>query len=340
MSKDTFYFSHDYNSRSDEKIKKLIRKHNMLGYGIFWAIVEDLYQNNNSLELDYDLLSYEYRVDVSVIQSIIKDFGLFSYDDKYFGSISVSKRIDARNEKSKTASENAYKRWGKLESREKAVNCIFYVIRIYNQDEEFVKCGITTESISRRFSGKLNGYEYEVLYSIQLSVEDAISLENEIENNFDKHEPKIKFAGNLECYNILNINNIVKTAMQRECKGNAIKESKGKEIKVKEIKVNNISERKLEFASTLEMYLPIYGRDFLNDFYFYWTEPNNSNTKFRKELQKTWSLERRLETWAKNDSKFKNNGKPHEKSKTEQIIENSYKAQPIIEDYFKNRNNG
>jgi hypothetical protein len=35
-----------------------------------------------------------------------------------------------------------------------------------------------------------------------------------------------------------------------------------------------------------------------------------------------------------------NNGKPPEKSKTEQIIENSYKAQPIIEDYFKNRNNG
>jgi hypothetical protein len=106
------------------------------------------------------------------------------------------------------------------------------------------------------------------------------------------------------------------------------------------IKQNNIEERKLEFASTLEIYLPIYGRDFLNDFYFYWTEPNHSNTKFRKELQKTWSLERRLETWAKNDSKFKNNGKPPEKSKTEQIIENSYKAQPIIEDYFKNRNNG
>ena len=43
--KDTFYFPHDYNSRTDEKIKLLIRKHGIEGYGIFWAIVEDLYNN-------------------------------------------------------------------------------------------------------------------------------------------------------------------------------------------------------------------------------------------------------------------------------------------------------
>ena len=41
MPKDTFYFSHDYNARNDEKIKRLIRKHGMQGYGVFWSIVED-----------------------------------------------------------------------------------------------------------------------------------------------------------------------------------------------------------------------------------------------------------------------------------------------------------
>jgi len=40
-------------------------------------------------------------------------------------------------------------------------------------------------------------------------------------------------------------------------------------------------------------------------FYDYWTEPNKSNTQFRKELEKTWDTERRLSTWAKNDKNFK-----------------------------------
>jgi len=48
-----------------------------------------------------------------------------------------------------------------------------------------------------------------------------------------------------------------------------------------------------------------YSKDLLNDFFKYWTEPNKSNTKFRQELEKTWDLERRLETWAKNDRGYK-----------------------------------
>ena len=48
----------------------------------------------------------------------------------------------------------------------------------------------------------------------------------------------------------------------------------------------------------------------LNDFYKYWTEPNKTLTKFRQEMEKTWDLERRLETWAKNDKNFSK--KPNE----------------------------
>lgn len=67
---------------------------------------------------------------------------------------------------------------------------------------------------------------------------------------------------------------------------------------------NNIEERKLKFAHTLKPYIDVYGKELLKEFYEYWTEPNKSNTKFRAELEKTWSLERRLQTWAKNDTKF------------------------------------
>lgn len=72
----------------------------------------------------------------------------------------------------------------------------------------------------------------------------------------------------------------------------------------KKDKKKEIEDRKLKFASTLEPFLEKYGRPLLNDFYKYWTEPNKSNTKFRQELEKTWSLERRLETWAKNDKQI------------------------------------
>ena len=47
-----------------------------------------------------------------------------------------------------------------------------------------------------------------------------------------------------------------------------------------------------------------YSIDMLKDFFGYWTEPNKSNTKLKFELQQTWSISRRLETWAKNDKTF------------------------------------
>ena len=75
----------------------------------------------------------------------------------------------------------------------------------------------------------------------------------------------------------------------------------------KSIKENNIVDRKLKFASTLKPFVDVYGKDLINEFYKYWTEPNKSNTKFKQELEKTWSLERRLETWVKNDKSFNKN---------------------------------
>jgi len=67
------------------------------------------------------------------------------------------------------------------------------------------------------------------------------------------------------------------------------------------VKKNNIEERKLKFADTLKPFLEKYGKDMLNDFYKYWTEPNKSGTKFKQEMLKTWDVSRRLETWSRND---------------------------------------
>ena len=76
--------------------------------------------------------------------------------------------------------------------------------------------------------------------------------------------------------------------------------------KVKDIQ-NTIEQRKLKFADTLKPYFEKYGKELLNSFYKYWTQPNKSGTKFSQELQKTWDLSYRLETWAKRDKEFSKN---------------------------------
>ena len=112
MSKETFYFSHDYNARNDMKIKKLIIKHGYEGYGLYWAIIEDLYQNENALSLDYDCIAYDLRSTFDTIESIVNDFDLFEVEEDTFGSLSVQRRLDKRNEKSLKARQSAMKRWG------------------------------------------------------------------------------------------------------------------------------------------------------------------------------------------------------------------------------------
>jgi len=114
MTKDTFYFSHDHNSRTDPKIKRLLARHGMQGYGIFWAIVEDLYNNANALQTDYETIAFDLRVDASVVQSIIEDFNLFSFDGETLWSASVERRLIERNNKSEKARQSALSRWNKM----------------------------------------------------------------------------------------------------------------------------------------------------------------------------------------------------------------------------------
>jgi len=109
--KDTFYFTHDYNARQDFKIKNLYRKHGAYGYGIFWSIIEDLYNNTNALPLDYESMSIDYKCDIEVLKSVIHDFQLFQNSNTEFGSLSVQKRLDERAIKSQKARDSAQKRW-------------------------------------------------------------------------------------------------------------------------------------------------------------------------------------------------------------------------------------
>lgn len=93
----------------------------------------------------------------------------------------------------------------------------------------------------------------------------------------------------------------------------------------------NLEKRKTNFASTLQPFIDVYGRDMLNDFYKYWVEENKSKTKFRQELEKTWDLNRRLEMWSRNNRTIFNNNK-----KTN-IIDNAINAHQSAMQLIENK---
>jgi hypothetical protein len=113
LKKETFYFSHDYTAKSDEKIKNLIYEFGYEGYGIYWSLIEELYQNANALQTNYKRIAFDMRIDENKVKSIIENFDLFIVENGFFGSLSVQRRLDMRNEKSNKARESAQKRWTK-----------------------------------------------------------------------------------------------------------------------------------------------------------------------------------------------------------------------------------
>tara|TARA_R110002020_G_scaffold96958_1_gene231629 strand:+ start:11645 stop:12418 length:774 start_codon:yes stop_codon:yes gene_type:complete len=80
--------------------------------------------------------------------------------------------------------------------------------------------------------------------------------------------------------------------------GNAIKVNESKEDK---IKVNKIKQEKniSNFKNEIDKLTDFDKKD-QEEFFLYWSELNKSNTKMRWELERTWSLKRRLQRWCNN----------------------------------------
>ena len=106
------YFSHDIFTRENLKIKRLINTHKMEGYGVFWAVIEFLHNNNNRLLMsELDIIAFDLGVDVSLVESVIKNFNLFNIRKKVVSSARVAKNIKLRKEKTEKARKKANKRW-------------------------------------------------------------------------------------------------------------------------------------------------------------------------------------------------------------------------------------
>jgi len=106
------YFNHDSGSFTDIKIIKMRSKLGIESYGIFWALLELLFSEENKLCVDdYDSLAFGLQCDPSILKQVIEDFDLFVIEDNCFYSRRLNNHIEEINNKSKKAKENINKRW-------------------------------------------------------------------------------------------------------------------------------------------------------------------------------------------------------------------------------------
>jgi uncharacterized protein YdaU (DUF1376 family) len=109
--KDAFYFPHDYNATRDPKIVKLIRTLGYEGYGLYWALIERLYENGGRVSEDYEQLAYELRTEAGKVKAVISGFALFAVADGMIGSCSIDRRLEERRNRSEAARDSANARW-------------------------------------------------------------------------------------------------------------------------------------------------------------------------------------------------------------------------------------
>jgi len=106
------YFNHDSSARTDLRIIKLRAKLGYEGYGVFWALLELLFTEENKLCVDdYSEIAFGLQTDPKILKQVIEDFDLFNVEDDCFYSKRLNKQIEEINSKSNKAKENASKRW-------------------------------------------------------------------------------------------------------------------------------------------------------------------------------------------------------------------------------------
>lgn len=134
--KKTYYFQHDYNARNDPKLQALIVEMGVAGIGIYWCLVEMLYEQDGEMPMSsIKSIAYNLHVKQKTVERVIKDFGLFDYDDeksenvekspKMFRNKSVLKRLNRIidiSEKRKRAIETRWKSKKNNESNEYKCN--------------------------------------------------------------------------------------------------------------------------------------------------------------------------------------------------------------------------
>jgi Domain of unknown function (DUF4373) len=122
VAKEAYYFSHDANARNDEKVLMLRAEHGWQGYGIFWALIEMMFESSDT-SLHHDKtkgIAVSYNIDITLLKDVINTCiteGLFVSDGDMFWSESLKRRKgkyqEMKEKKAEAGRKGMAKRWAK-----------------------------------------------------------------------------------------------------------------------------------------------------------------------------------------------------------------------------------
>jgi hypothetical protein len=116
------YFRHDYHARNHLKFKALRMDMGLEGMGIYWCLVEMLYEEGGSIERShFDSIAFDLHIPVEKVKKVVEHFGLFDVNEKSFSSRKVQVRLKERAEKSKKRVKAARKRWDNDKAKNDAI---------------------------------------------------------------------------------------------------------------------------------------------------------------------------------------------------------------------------
>lgn len=94
QAKQSYYFKHDSNARNDHRIIAVRMKHGLLGYGIFFVLIELLREcRGYKMPFNLENLHFEVRESKEIIEDIIKNYDLFKIKGEFFYSESLINRM-------------------------------------------------------------------------------------------------------------------------------------------------------------------------------------------------------------------------------------------------------
>ena len=115
MKNKSYYFSHDGNAHSDIKMQYLIADLGMEGYGIFWYLIESLFEAGGHLPMDYvKILAKNMGTTEPKVKVVIEKYDLFEITDNTFFSNrllqSILNLVEIRHKNSVKGKISAQKR--------------------------------------------------------------------------------------------------------------------------------------------------------------------------------------------------------------------------------------
>lgn len=107
-------FQHEYEARNTPGIQLIMRKHGMGGVGVYWCIVEILFENGGRMDVSScQGIAFELHVTLELVKSIVFDFGLFEWDEsrQSFWNTRIIEEVERKRRVSDARKGVANKRW-------------------------------------------------------------------------------------------------------------------------------------------------------------------------------------------------------------------------------------